>query len=72
MISFIPIIIVIILEGFWLWMFRDMAYNQDIPPNNTTGRFNWPPASKIEWVFLFILLNVAAAGFYYFAEYKNN
>lgn len=64
-----PIFIIIVLEGFWLWMLRDMAYNTDIPTNNTSGRFNWPPASKIEWAFLFILLNIAAAGLYYFTVY---
>ncbi|HEX5456326.1 MAG TPA: hypothetical protein VFW77_03070 [Candidatus Saccharimonadales bacterium] len=68
--ALIPIIIIVLLEGFWLWMLREMAYNPDIPPNNTSGRFNWPPISKVEWAFLFVLLNVAAAGFYYFVVYK--
>lgn len=60
MILLIPMIISLLLIGFWFWMFRDMTNNEYLASDS---RYNWTLA--------FILLNVFAALWYYFAEYRN-
>jgi hypothetical protein len=60
MLQLIPMLISLPLIGFWLWMFRDLAKNDYLPAN-----------SKNNWMLAFILLNVFAAGWYYFVEYRN-
>jgi len=67
----IPVIIVLPLLAFWLWMFWDMTNNQDLP-NDPALQLRWPPATKLEWTLVFVILNVVAAGYYYFTEYKND
>ncbi len=56
----ISTVIPLLLLGFWAWMFWDMA-NQD----------NFQFTSKFNWTLAFVFLNVVAAVFYYFYEYRN-
>jgi hypothetical protein len=60
MVQLIPMIISLPLVVFWIWMFRDLI-NNDYLPND----------SKNNWLVAFILLNVFAAGWYYYVEYRN-
>jgi hypothetical protein len=55
----IPLIIILPLIVFWLWMFRDMINND-----------NLPSSSKDYWLLAFIFMNVFAAVFYYVTEYR--
>lgn len=55
----IPLIITLPLVVFWLWMAWELGKND-----------NLPGSSKTNWMLAFIFLNVFAAVFYYFAEYK--
>lgn len=48
------------LVAFWFWMFRDMVKNDYLSPKE-----------KNDWTLSFLLLNVVAAGLYYFIEYRN-
>ncbi len=58
MIPFISLFAVLPLLIFYLWMFRDMTYNDSLSSD-----------SKYAWTWAFILLNVAAAVLY-FIEYR--
>ncbi len=53
---FIPLPLLI----FWLWMFRDMLNNEYLSSSE-----------KNNWTMKFVLINIIAAGLYYFIEYKN-
>ncbi len=66
----ISMILVLPLIVFWLWMFWDMANNDDLP-SNSNAPLTWPPSTKFGWTVAFIFMNVVAAGFYYFYEYRN-
>lgn len=55
----IPLIIILPLIVFWLWMFREMMNND-----------NLPSSSKDYWTLAFIFMNVFAAVFYYVNEYR--
>jgi CDP-diglyceride synthetase len=50
----------LILLVFWAWMFWEMIHDNEIPERERTT-----------WLVLFILLNVIAAGYYYFTYYRN-
>jgi hypothetical protein len=68
MVQFIPLIIIVPLIAFYLWMFRDMSNNDNLPPcfiNLTNGR-----NLKFDWTFAFIFLNILTAGYYYFTSYR--
>jgi uncharacterized RDD family membrane protein YckC len=54
------LIIALPLIVFWLWMFRDMINND-----------NLPSSSKDYWMLAFIFMNVFAAVFYYATVYRN-
>ncbi len=56
----IPMIAVLPLAAFWLWMLWDMTNHDRF---RTTSKYNWTLA--------LIFLNVFAAIFYYFYEYRN-
>ena len=61
---FVPIILVI----FWLWMFWDMANNEDLPTcyiSLTNGR-----NIRFDWMFAFVFLSILTAGYYFFVEYR--
>ncbi len=66
----ISMLVVLPLIVFWLWMFWDMTNNDRLPSNSPTP-LTWPPSSKFEWTLVFIFMNVFAACFYYFLEYRN-
>jgi amino acid transporter len=55
----IPLIIILPLLAFWLWMFRDMFNNG-----------NLPGSSKDYWTLAFLFLSVFAAVLYYVTEYR--
>ncbi len=59
-VQLLPLLLIIPLIAFWLWMFRDMLNNPNI---SDTGRNTWMNA--------FIFQNVFAAVFYYAYEYRN-
>ena len=70
MVQLIPLISVLLLFTFWLWMFWDMTNNGNLP-SNSTAPLAWPPSSKFSWTLTFVFLNVFGAVFYYFYEYRN-
>lgn len=63
------LIIPLALAVFWLWMLNDMLHNGNVP-GNSPAVFRWPPEAKNHWILLFVVLNIFAAGYYYFTEYK--
>ncbi len=71
LIPLISTIILLLLVIFWVWMFRDMT-NSDRLPNRSNAPFNFPPLSKFDWMFVFIILNIFGAVYYYVVEYKNS
>ncbi len=56
----LPLLLVIPLIAFWIWMFRDMLNNRDLSDTARNG-----------WIIAFIFLNAFAAVFYYAYEYRN-
>ncbi|HEX7963195.1 MAG TPA: hypothetical protein VF466_01250 [Candidatus Saccharimonadales bacterium] len=56
--------------AFYLWMFWDMANNPDIPAD-ARGTLGWPPASRMHWAVLFVVLNIVAAVIYFTTVYKD-
>lgn len=65
----VPIVIIALLLGFWLWMFYDMINNDEIPSQEPAG-LRWPPVAKNHWIIFFVILNIFTAGYYYFTVYK--
>lgn len=59
MLQILPILLLIPLLGFWLWMFWDFANNPDIGPSE-----------RNIWLVAFVVLNVFAAGYYYLTTYE--
>jgi hypothetical protein len=59
----------LVLLGFWSWMFNDMLKNPAIPSSGPGG-LSWPPQTKSQWSFVFVLLTIVAAGYYYLTEYQ--
>jgi amino acid transporter len=63
--KFTPLITILIILlplvplAFWLWMTWDLANNNNLPRNE-----------KLNWTWAFLFLNVFAAIFYYFTEYR--
>ncbi len=68
--SLIPMLVILPLIVFWLWMFWEMTNNAALT-NDSTAPLTWPPSSKFGWTLAFIFMNVFAACFYYFYEYRN-
>jgi hypothetical protein len=60
MAQLIPLILILPLLAFYIWMFRDMTHNDALSPD-----------VKQNWMWMFILFNVFAAAFYYVREYRN-
>ena len=60
LIGLIPLLVVVPLIVFWAWMFKDMMNNIDVPS-----------VFRPYWMMAFILLNIPAAVFYYYAVYRN-
>ncbi len=60
LLELIPLIAVLPLLVFWMWMFRDMTNNNHLQT-----------ASKSDWTQAFLLLNIFAAINYYGKEYKS-
>ncbi len=56
----IPMLVVLPLLVFWAWMFWDLTNNDELPSN-----------AKWNWTLLLVFLNVFAAVFYYFDQYRN-
>ncbi len=49
---------------FWIWMFREMLKNDNLPGLVTRD-------SKSDWTLAFLLLNAFAAAIYYSRVYRN-
>ncbi len=64
-------LIILPLMVFWMWMFWEMTNNDDLP-SNSPALLTWPPKTKYSWTLAFIFLNVFAAVFYYWLEYRNS
>jgi CDP-diglyceride synthetase len=60
LVQLIPLILIIPVVICWLWMFRDMLNNNNLPDTSMASR-----------TVAFIFLNVFAAVFYYVYEYRN-
>ena len=59
-VQLLPLLLVIPLIAFWIWMFRDMLNNRDLSDTAKSG-----------WIIAFIFLNAFAAVVYYVYEYRN-
>jgi hypothetical protein len=59
MIHLIPLIIGLLLIGFWLWMLVDLSNNKYLPRN-----------TKNYWFLAFVFLNIFGAFWYYMVEYR--
>ena len=55
----IPLIIILPLIVFWLWMAWDLG-----------GNNNLPSSEKTYWMLAFLFMNVFAAVYYYVTEYR--
>jgi hypothetical protein len=66
---FVPLLITLPLLAFWMWMFREMANNDTIPTSSNVI-VAWPPATKNHWLFVFVILNVFGALYYYLTVYR--
>ena len=60
LVQLLPLIFILPLIAFWIWMFRAMIDNDDLPPS-----------AKETWTFAFIILNVFAAVIYYVNVFKD-
>ncbi len=60
LIGLVPLLVVLPLIVFWVWMFKDMLGNNDL-------LLLYRPY----WIMAFILLNIPAAVFYYITVYRN-
>jgi dipeptide/tripeptide permease len=59
-VQWIPLLLIIPVIIFWVWMFRDMLNNK-----------NLSDTAKSTWTVAFIILNAFAAVFYYAYEYRS-
>ncbi|HEY1386895.1 MAG TPA: hypothetical protein VGF38_00015 [Ktedonobacterales bacterium] len=59
-VQLLPLVLIIPVIIFWVWMFRDMLNNDSL---SDTARSTWTVA--------FIFLNAFAAVFYYVYEYRS-
>ena len=59
-VQLLPLLLVIPLIAFWIWMFRDMLNNRDLSDTARNG-----------WIIAFIFLNAFPAVVYYVYEYRN-
>ncbi len=60
---FVPMIstvAILLLLGFWAWMFWDMTNNRDLDSNARTN-----------WTLAFVFASIFAAVYYYVYEYRN-
>jgi hypothetical protein len=71
LLQLVPSILVLILILFYVSMFRHMLQNITISNVSSNKLIVWPPVTKNNWIIIFVLLNVFAAGYYYMTEYKN-
>ena len=58
--QWLPLLLIIPVIIFWVWMFRDMLTNK-----------NLSDTAKSTWTVAFIFLNAFAAVFYYVYEYRS-
>ena len=56
----LPLVLIVPVIIFWIWMFRDMLNNG-----------NLSDTAKSTWTVAFIFLNAFAAVFYYVYEYRS-
>ena len=58
-VPWLPLVLIIPVIIFWVWMFRDMLKNDSLSDT-----------AKSTWTVAFIFLNAFAAVFYYVYEYR--
>jgi hypothetical protein len=56
----VSLIFILPMLAFYLWMFREMANNDRLSPDE-----------RYKWMWAFIFFNVFAAAVYYVYEYRN-
>jgi hypothetical protein len=66
---FIPLLVALPLLAFWIWMLTEMANNDSIPTSSDVVVM-WPPRTKNHWLFVFVILNVFGAFYYYLTVYR--
>jgi hypothetical protein len=59
-VQLLPLVLIIPVVVFWIWMFRDMLNNASLSDT-----------AKTNWTIAFIILNAFAAVFYFVYEYRN-
>ena len=62
--ALIPLVVIVPLIAFWVWMFGDMLRNPHIPSSHPEV-LRWPPIAKNHWIVFFVILNIFTAGYYY-------
>jgi hypothetical protein len=67
----LPVAVITLWLVLWIWMFRDMQQNPDIPPRSPVV-FTWPPQSKAAWVIAFFIFSLFTPLYYYLAIYRNS
>ena len=73
LLTVLPMIIVLALLVFWMWMFWDMTNNERLPRWTywDVGNGDNLASRRLNWMTAFLFLNVFAAGIYYATVYKN-
>lgn len=67
---YVTLIPIGIMLAFYVWMFREMANDETLPPGKYQD-FAWPPVSQADWFLIFVILNVFGAVLYYSTRYRN-
>ncbi len=57
--QFLPLLSVVPLIGFWMWMFAEMWRNPALPAN-----------ARFYWTLAFLFANVFAAAYYWATVYR--
>ncbi len=68
MVQLIPLIVMLAVVVFWLWMFKAMTENEYLPPCFITLTNGQNPL--FDWTFAFVVLSIFTAAFYYATEYR--
>jgi hypothetical protein len=63
------LIMLLLVVGFWGWMFSDMTKNDNLPPCFITITNGRDP--RLDWTFMFFFFNMFTALFYYVTVYRN-
>jgi hypothetical protein len=67
--SALALLLPLVLVGFWLWMFMNLADTADVRPCFLSFTRNSNP--KLDWAIMFVFLSLITAGIYFFTVYRN-